>query len=310
MSTKENGLEIKVGLFICIGFAVIAAMIVRFGLGGSEGFKKYYPLQVDLPSANGLLKGSDVLLAGARVGFVSSKPLLAGDLGTVRVTVSIEEKYRIPKNSAFKVDSSGLLGDKFVSIQTPSDFNPSQFDPNNPQQAYQRGDTIRGVHIPDFTEEAGPTLEKLSKELDEIQKATTKLNNGLLSDANLLTVHQTLVSMKTTSDNFAEASKGFGSVVLNAQDTVDKARQTMTPANVAADDLRKVLESARGLMEKATHGDGLLAALLSNRELTENFKALVINLRQHGVLFYRDSGKGNAQPQPSPEAAAPGKKKR
>ena len=40
MSTKENGLEIKVGLFICIGFAVIGAMVLKFGLGGSDGFKK------------------------------------------------------------------------------------------------------------------------------------------------------------------------------------------------------------------------------------------------------------------------------
>src|SRR5258708_36062124 len=123
MSTKESGLEIKVGLFICIGFAVIGAMILKFGLGGSEGFKKYYPLVVDLPNANGLLKGSDVLLAGARIGFVGTKPNLTDNLGNVRVTVNIDEKYRIPKKSTFTVDSSGLLDDKLVSIGIPKYFD-------------------------------------------------------------------------------------------------------------------------------------------------------------------------------------------
>ena len=79
MRDKESGLELKVGLFICIGLAVISAMIVIFGMGGSQGFKKYYPLKVDLPNANGLLKGSDVLLAGARVGYVATKPVAGGE---------------------------------------------------------------------------------------------------------------------------------------------------------------------------------------------------------------------------------------
>jgi len=311
MSTsKENGLELKVGLFICIGMAVILAMVLKFGLGGSEGFKKYYPLILDLPNANGLLKGSDVLLAGARIGFVATKPILSSNLGTVRVTVNIDDKIKIPRESTFKVDSSGLLGDKFVAILTPQGFDPDKFDPNDPKQAYQPNDKIMGVHVGDITELAGPALEKLSKELDELQKATAKLSEGLLSDANLTTIHQTLVNLKTTSDNFTDASKGFSGIVKNADEAVSKAKETMTTADAAAGDLRKVLDSAKTVMQKATQGDGLLAAMLTNRELTENFKALVVNLREHGVLFYRDSNKGGAAPSPSPARATGTNKRR
>ena len=85
-------------------------------------FKTYYRLVVDLPDANGLLKDSEVLLAGARVGFVADKPVLSSSLGTVRVTVKIDEKIKIPIGSTFKVDSSGLLGDKFVAVQMPIGF--------------------------------------------------------------------------------------------------------------------------------------------------------------------------------------------
>ena len=310
MSTKENGLEIKVGLFICIGFAVIAMMILKFGLGGSDGFKKYYPLVVDLPNADGLLKGSDVLLAGAHIGFVASKPTLTDNLGNVRVTVNVENQYAIPKKSTFTVDSSGLLGDKFIAIGIPKDFKPETFDPKDPAQAWQKGDHIQGVSkegIETVLEEAGPALKKLSAELDDLQAATAKLKDGVLGEENLNNVKLTLANLKTTSDNFAQASKGIGPIVTGAQDAVDSAKKTMVTVNGAADNLHKVLDEAREAIQKVTHGDGLIAAMLTNREMMENFKALVINLREHGVLFYHDSNKGNAEPSPSPAGA---KKKR
>jgi hypothetical protein len=56
----------------------------------------------------------------------------------------------------------------------------------------------------------------------------------------------------------------------------------MDSTKKAADDLQKVLSSA-------TQGKGLLAALLTNQELANDLRALVANLRAHGVLFYRDS---------------------
>jgi hypothetical protein len=62
----------------------------------------------------------------------------------------------------------------------------------------------------------------------------------------------------------------------------------MDSAKKAADDLQKVLSSA-------TQGKGVLATLLTNQEMANDLRALVSNLRAHGVLFYRDSaGKGEA----------------
>jgi hypothetical protein len=42
-------------------------------------------------------------------------------------------------------------------------------------------------------------------------------------------------------------------------------------------------------MQEATQGKGLLPALLTNQDLAKDLRALVSNLRAHGVLFYRDS---------------------
>jgi phospholipid/cholesterol/gamma-HCH transport system substrate-binding protein len=304
MSTQdEKGLELKVGIFICIGLAVIATMVIKFGLGG-EGFKKTYQLQVDLPNASGLLKDSDVLLAGAKIGTVGEKPLLSGNLGTVRVTVKIYEEIKVPKGSVFSVGSSGLLGDKFVAVETPPKFDPSKFDPADPGQIYTEKDPpILGVKaggLDALTAKGEVVMDEINAEIKMLQDMTAKIDTGLLGDANMKNLQSTFANLKTTTENFVEVSKNATKVVSDAQSAVDGAKQTLTTVNGAAGDLRKVLDGAKVVLGKATQGDGLIATLLTNRELSENLKALVINLREHGVLFYKNPTKTET-PAPSPQ---------
>src|SRR5438876_136907 len=65
MNRHERGLEFKVGAFVFVGLAMLGALVVQFGRLG-EGLRTYYPLTVRFNDASGLLKGSDVLLAGAK----------------------------------------------------------------------------------------------------------------------------------------------------------------------------------------------------------------------------------------------------
>ena len=63
----------------------------------------------------------------------------------------------------------------------------------------------------------------------------------------------------------------------------------MDSAKKAADDLQNTILEARKVFQSATQGKGLLATLLSNQELANDLRALIANLRAHGVLFYRDT---------------------
>jgi phospholipid/cholesterol/gamma-HCH transport system substrate-binding protein len=73
MSTERKGTELFVGLFLIIGFSVIAVMVVMFGRFG-ESLTKFYEITVEFPNASGLIKGADVLLAGRRIGHVAEAP--------------------------------------------------------------------------------------------------------------------------------------------------------------------------------------------------------------------------------------------
>src|SRR4029450_13728473 len=125
MNRHGRGLEFKVGVFVFIGFAMLAALVVQFGRAG-EGFKAYYPITVRFADASGLLKDSDVLLAGARIGRVSGGPRLVPDGPGVSVPLRIYDYVKIPLGSKFTVGSSGLLGDRFVTV-TPPKGQPSGY---------------------------------------------------------------------------------------------------------------------------------------------------------------------------------------
>ena len=57
-------------------------------------------------------------------------------------------------------------------------------------------------------------------------------------------------------------------------------------------------------MRAATTGNGLLATLLTNEEVGNNLRALISNLRSHGILFYRDSA---AKAETTHQRATPGR---
>src|SRR5947209_8831636 len=268
MRRDGRGLEFKVGIFVFLGVAAVGALVVQFGRLG-EGFKTYYALTVRFNDASGLLKGSDVLLAGARIGKVAAGPRLVREGNGVLVPLKIYDYIKIPDTSKFTVGSSGLLGDRFVNVTMPSGKPANYLAPNT---------TIEGARetgIEDLTKEGGALVGDLRGVVKKIDTTVTRLNDEILSKTTAQNLQSTVAHLNEASTSFAESAKKLGPVV-------DKADSAMDSTKKAADDLQKVLSSA-------TQGKGLLATLLTNQELANDLRALVSNLRAHGVLFYRDS---------------------
>jgi len=247
---------------------MLGALVVQFGRLG-EGFKTYYPLTVRFNDASGLLKGSDVLLAGARIGKVAGGPRLVREGNGVAVPLKIYDYVKLPEGSKFTVGSSGLLGDRFVNVTMP---------PGVPTKFLAANSIVNGgreTGLEDLTREGGALVGDLRGVVQKIDNTVTRLNEDVLSRETAENLKSSVAHLNEATSNFAESSKKLGGVV-------DKADAAMDSTRKAADDLQKVLTSA-------TQGKGLLAALLTNQELANDLRALVSNLRAHGVLFYRDS---------------------
>ncbi|HEX4084326.1 MAG TPA: MlaD family protein, partial [Chthoniobacteraceae bacterium] len=143
-TSKERAQELRAGIFVIIGLVFIALMAFKFGRLGQGLFQQYYSLTITFPSADGLIKNSDVQLAGARVGYVAEKPVITSGGSGVTIPIKILSNVKIPRETIFEISSSGLLGDKFVDIKPNAAFNAATFDPSDPKQVIAPGAVIPG----------------------------------------------------------------------------------------------------------------------------------------------------------------------
>jgi len=268
MNRHERGLEFKVGIFVFIGCAALAGLVVKFGRLG-EGVKAYYDLTVKFSDASGLLTNSDVLLAGAKIGGVSGGPRLVRDGPGVYVPLRIYDYVKIPLGSKFTVGSSGLLGDRFVTV-TPPTGPPTGYIPKN---AFIDG--TRETGIDDLTRQGGQLV-------GDLRTTVKKLNDETLSAQNMENLKASMEHLNQATSALAESSKKLDGVI-------ERADSTMASAKQAADSLQNAIADTRKVLRSATQGKGLVATLLNDQQLANDLHALISNLRAHGVLFYRDS---------------------
>jgi phospholipid/cholesterol/gamma-HCH transport system substrate-binding protein len=296
MTQHERGLEFKVGAFVFVGLTMLGALVVQFGRLG-EGFKTYYPVTVRFSDASGLLKGSDVLLAGAKIGKVSGGPHLVREGTGVEVPLKIFDYVKIPEGSKFTVGSSGLLGDRFVNVTMPLGRPKSYL----PAKAHISG--TRETGIDDLTREGGDLVNDLRGTVKNINETVTRLNQEALSSANMENLKASIAHLNETTGVLAQSSEKLGGVIEKADSAMGSMKKDADDMQLVVADARKTVQAAGQVFREALEGKGLLAALLTNRELASNLSALISNLRAHGVLFYRDSAAKidmNAPPQNTP----------
>ncbi|MEL6522689.1 MAG: outer membrane lipid asymmetry maintenance protein MlaD [Pseudomonadota bacterium] len=112
---SENLTEVTVGglvLAIAVGFLVYAGQVTGLTSDAAGGS---YDLTASFRSADGIAVGTEVRLAGVKIGSVTEMDL---NLQTYRadVTVSVERAIEVPEDSSIAISSEGLLGGNFVEI--------------------------------------------------------------------------------------------------------------------------------------------------------------------------------------------------
>ncbi len=110
---REQMVETLVGLMVLVaaGFFVVYAMQT---VGEGEG-RSDYTLTAKFGSVGGVNSGSDVRMAGVKVGVISDISL---DTVTfdARVDMSIHQGIPVPEDSVARITTDGLLGSAYVSI--------------------------------------------------------------------------------------------------------------------------------------------------------------------------------------------------
>jgi phospholipid/cholesterol/gamma-HCH transport system substrate-binding protein len=194
---------------ILIGTVVVCLVAagVYFGVRGAYGaFRDYYYVTVDLPRAGQQVqRGSDVRVRGVNVGKVVDIELVDRH---ARLTLQIEDRFRVPKSSQAVVTLKTFLGSKFIDLR---------FDPDDTGESLADGDAIDRATV-------GPELE------DALDDGTSVLE--ALDPQDVATVVTEL----------ARASRGHGSDVARGLDANAELSgvfaSTLDPQVRALDDLR------------------------------------------------------------------------
>ena len=123
---SESATEVMAGagvLAAALGFLIFAGQGIGLTGGGDN-----YELTASFRSVEGISVGTDVRLAGVKVGTVTSLALNPQSF-FADATVTVKNGVSIPDDSTILVTSEGLLGGSFVEILpggSPSDLAPGQ----------------------------------------------------------------------------------------------------------------------------------------------------------------------------------------
>jgi len=111
---KRNIIETVLGgivLLVAVGFLIFAFKSSGLSSGGDG-----YVITAEFDDASGVTPGTDVRMAGVKIGTVVSQDL---DPKTffARVVLSIDSSIGLPRDTSARIVPEGLLGSNFVELE-------------------------------------------------------------------------------------------------------------------------------------------------------------------------------------------------
>ena len=113
-------LDLWVGFFVVFGFAALLFLALRVGNLSSSNFADTYQLTAKFDNIGGLKVRGPVKSAGVVVGRVSEIHFDQESYEAV-VTLTIDGRYRFPKDTFASILTAGLLGEQYIGLDAGGD---------------------------------------------------------------------------------------------------------------------------------------------------------------------------------------------
>lgn len=302
--------ETKLGLL-----AIVTLAVVFFGyrfLKGAGVFDSQNTFNIVYDEVAGLGTGDAVTINGYRVGLVTSVGLNPDNVRSLVVSIGVDEDLPIPKNTAALIQSDGILGGKFISLEfdractgadcaVSGDYlqaaeqtvlegllgDPTELTPYFDAVRDNVGPVVDSITARTDTNGIGRTLRNFERTSENLAALTAKMDRLLArSDAN---VQATLASVAAITRNLEENNGRIASILANVDSaTVALARTdlqaTLGGVDAALVDLRQTLQSSSGAIEnlnavtrKIDSGEGSLGMLINDRGLYDRLERTAAN---------------------------------
>lgn len=118
---ERSTLDLWVGLFVCAGIGALLILAMKVGNMASIGIgNENYTLNAHFDNIGGLKPRAAVKSAGVVVGRVSTIEF-DNNKFIARVVMTIENKFKFPKDTTASILTSGLLGEQYVGLEAGGD---------------------------------------------------------------------------------------------------------------------------------------------------------------------------------------------
>jgi phospholipid/cholesterol/gamma-HCH transport system substrate-binding protein len=260
--------QLKVGIVVLLGIVTLFYMSFRVGKFGALT-RGGYDIIVHFDDVSGLDIRSPVELAGVEVGVLRQISL---DGYRAKVVLVIREKVKIPVDSKIAVKSSGILGDKYLSVI-----------PGKATTFLKAGDEVTNVTGAADYDEMFANINSASRNFGGVMDQF----KGILGDTDKENVKASIQNIKALSGEFremvAENKENVKRVITNAAQVseklgpmAEKAEATITNINAMVGDIEQ--------------GKGTLGQLVKDDKLYNDAKDMVAALKS--VSKDIEEGKG------------------
>jgi phospholipid/cholesterol/gamma-HCH transport system substrate-binding protein len=113
---RKSAIDVWVGIFVAIGLLAALFLALKVGNMNAVSFTPTYQISARFDNIGGLKPRAPVKSAGVVVGRISN---ISFDDKTYQatVTMTVEDGYKFPKDSAAKILTSGLLGEQYIGLE-------------------------------------------------------------------------------------------------------------------------------------------------------------------------------------------------
>ncbi len=260
-------LETKVGIFVVLGFFMIALTTAVFGnldLNSKDGKTVYFHLN----DATGIRAGTPIMYKGLKVGEVSDVSMKNN---AIISKVLIYHEYEIPDNVRFNVKQSGFVGQKFVELEIdPTIQSKAPLQNNYEYDGRQSSANLDAVMIK-LNNVAGE-MTTLLKAFNEVITTDTSKNALQDSIANLKDITDSVKNIVATND------KNIQEVIDNAKNMTDMIEKIISKnennINASIENITEISKTLKAFTESVdklmANNQGNIDASLQNiKEITD-----------------------------------------
>lgn len=115
----NSRVEIMVGVFMMVGLLAFGWLAFRLGEVQLFSGSRMYTLDAAFNNVSGLKTGAEIQISGVNVGTVRAIRLDQDNLALV--TMQLQQKVRLPKDSMASIKTQGIIGDKYIQLTLGAD---------------------------------------------------------------------------------------------------------------------------------------------------------------------------------------------